>query len=72
MPRSNIVAERAVKLMEDVRSSCKTDKYLNSKFINTNTQIWKTTKITTNAVATYATQFHVFLVCIVQETDMLW
>lgn len=39
VPRSNIVAERAVKLMDDVRSSCKTDKYLNSKFINTNTQI---------------------------------
>jgi hypothetical protein len=39
VPRSNIVAERAVKLMEEVHSTCKTDKYLNSKFINTNTQI---------------------------------
>ena len=39
VPRSNIVAERAGKLMEEVHSTCKTDKYLNSKFICTNTQI---------------------------------
>ncbi|XP_067625199.1 protein dissatisfaction [Eurosta solidaginis] len=34
VPRSNIVAERAVKLMEEIHSTCKTDKYLNYKFIN--------------------------------------
>ena len=39
VPRSNILAERAVKLMEEVQSKCKTDKYLNNKFINCNTQI---------------------------------
>lgn len=39
VPRSNIVAERGVKLMEEVHSTCKTDKYLNIKFINRNTQI---------------------------------
>lgn len=36
VPRSNIVAERAVKLMEELYHSCKTDKYLDSKFINNN------------------------------------
>lgn len=39
VPRSNIVAERAARLMEEVYFTCKTDKYLNSKFINTNTHI---------------------------------
>lgn len=39
VPRSNMVAERAVKLMEELHSTCKTDKYLNSKFINSNSQI---------------------------------
>ena len=39
VPRSNIVAERAVKLMEEVRATCKSDKYLNDKFINTNTEL---------------------------------
>jgi len=34
VPRSNMVAKRAVKLM--LHSTCKTDKYLNSKFINSN------------------------------------
>ena len=42
IPRCNIVAERAIKLMEEVLGTCKTDKYLNSKFINTNTQLWNT------------------------------
>jgi len=39
VPRSNMVAERAVKLMEALHSTCKTDKYLNSKFINSNSEI---------------------------------
>lgn len=39
VPRSNMVAERAVKLMEELQGTCKTDKYLNSKFINSNSQI---------------------------------
>jgi len=39
VPRSNIVAERAVKVMEELHATCKTDKYLNSKFINSNSQI---------------------------------
>ena len=39
VPRSNMVAERAVKLMEELHSTCKTDKYLNSKFINSNSQM---------------------------------
>ena len=39
VPRSNIVAERAVKLMEELHATCKTDKYLNSKFINSNSEI---------------------------------
>ena len=42
VPRSNIVAGRAVKLMEEIHATCKTDKYLNSKFINSNSQILKT------------------------------
>ena len=36
-PRTNICAERAVKLMEELHQKCKTDKYLNLKFIATNT-----------------------------------
>ena len=39
VPRSNIVAERAVKVMEDIRARCKTDKYLNLKFLNSNLQL---------------------------------
>ena len=39
VPRSNMVAERAVKTMEELHSTFKTDKYLNSKFINTNSKI---------------------------------
>jgi hypothetical protein len=39
VPRSNIVAERAVKIMEDIRSTCKSDKYLNIKFLNSNLQL---------------------------------
>jgi hypothetical protein len=39
VPRSNLVAERAVKLMEELHSTCKTDKYLSSKFINSNSFI---------------------------------
>src|SRR6218665_2823244 len=34
-----MVAERAVKLMEEPHSTCKTDKYLNSKFINSSSEI---------------------------------
>lgn len=39
VPRSNIVAERGVKLMEELHATCKTDKYLSCKFINSNSQI---------------------------------
>jgi hypothetical protein len=39
VPRSNMVAERAVKLMEELHNTCRTDKYLNSKFINSNSQM---------------------------------
>jgi len=35
----NIVAEGAVKLMEELHSTGKTDKYLNRKFINSNSEI---------------------------------
>ena len=37
IPRTNICAERGVKLMEELLLKCKTDKYLNLKFISTNT-----------------------------------
>jgi len=36
IPRTNICAERAVKVMEDLQSKGKTDKYLSLKFIATN------------------------------------
>ena len=36
VPRSNIVAERAVKIMENIYATCRSDKYLNIKFINSN------------------------------------
>lgn len=36
VPRTNILAERAVKLMEEIVSSCKSDKYVNHKFMNSN------------------------------------
>ena len=36
-PRTNICAERGIKLMEQLYQTCKTDKYLNLKFIATNT-----------------------------------
>jgi len=39
VPRSNMVAEQAAKLMEELHSTCKTDKYLNSKFINSDSEI---------------------------------
>ena len=35
----NLAAQRAVKLMEELHGTCKIDKYLNSKFINTNSEI---------------------------------
>ena len=37
--RSNMLVERAVKKMQELHDTCKPDKYLNSKFINTNTNI---------------------------------
>lgn len=37
IPRTNICAERGVKLMEELYQKCKTDKYLNLKLISTNT-----------------------------------
>ena len=39
VPRSNIVAERAVKIMEEIHSTCKSDKYLNLKFVNSNLKL---------------------------------
>ena len=39
VPRSNIVAERAVKTLENIYVTCKSNKYLNLKFINTNVHI---------------------------------
>ena len=36
IPRSNIITERGIKLMEEVRKTCKTDKYLNTKFVSKN------------------------------------
>ena len=36
IPRTNIIAERAIKLMQELRDTCKTDKYLNIKFISKN------------------------------------
>ena len=39
VPRTNIVAERGVKLMEYICKESKSDKYLNSKFINSNTEL---------------------------------
>ena len=37
VPRSNIIAERGVKLMEELKAGCKSDKNLNLKFVATNT-----------------------------------
>ena len=37
IPRTNICAERAVKLMEELQQKSKIDKYLTLKFIATNT-----------------------------------
>ena len=39
VPRSNVVAEQAGKLMEELNSTCKTDKYLGSKFIRSKSEI---------------------------------
>ena len=39
VPRSNIVAEKVVKTLENIYVTCKSDKYLNLKFINTNVHI---------------------------------
>lgn len=36
VPRSNIISERAVKIMEDIHATCKNDKYLHLKFVNSN------------------------------------
>ena len=36
VPRTNIVAERCVKLMEELNETSKCDKYLNLKFVATN------------------------------------
>ena len=36
IPRSNIIAERAVKVMEELNENCKKDKYLNLRFVATN------------------------------------
>ena len=36
IPRSNMVAERAVKVMEELHGICKTDKYLHLRFVATN------------------------------------
>lgn len=36
IPRTNIIAERAVKLMEQLKETCKNEKYLNFKFISKN------------------------------------
>ena len=38
IPRSNTFAERAVETMENIHSTCKTDKYLNIKFVNSNSE----------------------------------
>lgn len=37
VPRTNIIAERNVKLMEELKERCKSEKYLNLKFLATNT-----------------------------------
>ncbi|KAG0417875.1 hypothetical protein DMUE_6413 [Dictyocoela muelleri] len=34
--RSNIIAERGIKLMEELSKTCKPDKYLNIKFVSKN------------------------------------
>src|SRR6218665_1679904 len=39
VPRSNMVAERAVKLVKELHSTGKTGKYLNSKFVNSYSEI---------------------------------
>ena len=36
IPRTNINAKRAVKIVEELHQKCKTDKYLRLKFISTN------------------------------------
>ncbi|KAL7632021.1 UNVERIFIED_CONTAM: hypothetical protein RMT77_017655 [Armadillidium vulgare] len=36
IPRSNMIAERAVKLMEELSEICKIDKYLHIRFVATN------------------------------------
>ena len=36
IPRSNMIAERAVKEMEELGEKCKKDKYLNLRFVATN------------------------------------
>ena len=36
VPRTNIIAERNVKLMEELHEHCRSDKYLNLKFLATN------------------------------------
>src|SRR5215469_8826000 len=36
IPRSNMVAERAVKVMEELHGICKTEKYLHLRFVATN------------------------------------
>ena len=37
VPRSNMIAERNIKLMEELRETCNTDKYLSLKFISKTT-----------------------------------
>ena len=37
IPRTNIVAERNVKLMEELKEYSRSDRYLNLKFVATNT-----------------------------------
>ena len=36
VPRTNIIAKRNVKLMEELKEHCKSDKYLSLKFVATN------------------------------------
>lgn len=36
IPRSNIIVERGTKLMKEIRETCKTDEYLNIKFVSKN------------------------------------
>ena len=36
IPRTNLIAERAVKILQDVKATCKSYKYLNLKVLNKN------------------------------------